>query len=238
MSGHAAPAGHDGVDPESVAEERPDIRERMERMYRPQLLIYDLTRKYYLFGRDAVIASLDARPGERLIDVGCGTGRNLEAIARRYPGVELFGLDAAGAMLETTEKRFRRLGLPTPLLARATAEELDPQALFGIGCADHVLFSYSLSMMDEPRLALERAALALAPGGRLHVVDFGPMDGLPRPLAGLMRGWLARFDVHHRPEIAPTLRQLAQVHAGSTRRRRLAGGYAEILRLERAPASR
>ena len=220
------------IDAESVPADRPDIRDRMERMYRPQLLIYDLTRKYYLLGRDAVIASLDAMPGERLIDVGCGTGRNLEAIARRYPGVELFGVDAAAAMLETAEKRFGRHDLPAPRLARATAEALDPEALFGIDGADHVLFSYSLSMMDDPRLALERAALALVPGGRLHVVDFGPMDGLPRPFAGLMRSWLARFEVHHRPEIAPTLRQLAQIHAGTTRRRRLAGGYAEILQLE------
>lgn len=236
MSGNAAPAARDGIDAGADGAGRLDIRDRMERMYRPQRLIYDLTRKYYLLGRDTVIASLDARPGQRLIDVGCGTGRNLEAIARRYPGLELFGLDAAGVMLETTEKRFRRQGLAPPRLVRATAEALDPQALFGIDAADHVLFSYSLSMMDTPRLALERAASVLAPGGRLHVVDFGPMDGLPRPVASLLRGWLARFEVHYRPEIAPVLRQLAQIHAGTTRRQRLGGGYAEILRLERAAA--
>jgi S-adenosylmethionine-diacylgycerolhomoserine-N-methlytransferase len=211
-----------------------DIRERMERMYRPQRLIYDLSRKYYLFGRDELLATLAARPGERLVDVGCGTGRNLEAIAHRYPGVALYGLDAANVMLETTQRRFARQRLTPPRLVRASAEALDLPAFFGIETVEHVLFSYSLSMMDQPALALERAAAALAPGGRLHVVDFGPMDGLPRPLAGMLRGWLRRFSVHHRPEIAPCLRQCAQLHGGTVSRRRLRGGYAEIIRLERS----
>ena len=206
----------------------------MERMYRPQRLIYDLTRKYYLVGRDRLIAELRARPGERLVDIGCGTGRNLEAIARVYPGTRLFGLDAANVMLEMTSKRFAKAALPAPGLARGRAEALDPEAQFGIAAADHVLFSYSLSMMDDPVLALERAAGCLALGGRLHIVDFGPMDGLPRSAAALLRVWLARFDVHHRPEVALTLRQLAQSDGGTMTRTRLARGYAEILHFHRS----
>jgi S-adenosylmethionine-diacylgycerolhomoserine-N-methlytransferase len=212
-----------------------DVKDRMERMYRPQRLIYDLTRKHYLLGRDTLIEGLDARPGEVLIDIGCGTGRNLEAIARRHPGTRLFGLDAATVMLETTARRFAKAGLPAPGLARAAAEDLAPETQFGVEAAHHVLFSYSLSMMDDPIRALSRAAAALAPGGRLHVVDFGPMDGLPRPLAAGLRTWLARFGVHHRPAVAATLRQIAQVRGGATNRRRLAGGYAEILQLRRPP---
>jgi S-adenosylmethionine-diacylgycerolhomoserine-N-methlytransferase len=208
----------------------------MERMYRPQALIYDLTRKYYLLGRDQLIAALDLRPGERLVDVGCGTGRNLEAIQHRYPGGQLFGLDAAPVMLETTQKRFARRGLEPPVLAQCAAESLDLPGLIGIAAADHILFSYSLSMMDDPVLVLAKAASALAPGGRLHVVDFGPMDGLPRVLALAMQAWLARFGVHHRPEVAATLRQQAQRLGGTMRRQRLAGGYAEILTLQLAPA--
>jgi S-adenosylmethionine-diacylgycerolhomoserine-N-methlytransferase len=210
-----------------------DIHDRMERMYRPQRLIYDLTRKYYLFGRDQLIDQLNLRHGDRLIDIGCGTGRNLEAIARRYPGARLFGLDAATVMLETTAKRFTKAGLAAPGLARGSAETLDPQSLFGLPAADHILFSYSLSMMDDPVLALHRAVGALAPAGQLHIVDFGAMDGLPRPVAAGMTAWLARFGVHHRPELAPTLRQLAQITGGSMHRRRLAFGYAEILLFRR-----
>ena len=206
----------------------------MERTYRPQRLIYDLTRKYYLLGRDRVIDELAAVPVERIVDVGCGTGRNLEAIARAYPGTRMFGLDAANVMLETTAARFAKADLAAPGLARAAAERLDPRAHFGIEAAEHVLFSYSLSMMDDPVRALERAAACLAPGGRLHVADFGPMDGLPKPLARAMRGWLAHFAVQYRPELAATLRQLAQIAGGSASRTRLSFGYAEILRLRRS----
>jgi S-adenosylmethionine-diacylgycerolhomoserine-N-methlytransferase len=106
----------------------------------------------------------------------------------------------------------------------------------GIAAADHILFSYSLSMMDDPALVLVKATSALASGGRLHVVDFGPMDGLPRVFALAMQAWLARFGVHHRPEVAATLRQEAQRLGGGLRRKRLAGGYAEILTLRLAAA--
>lgn len=82
----------------------PEIAEHaglMDRVYRRQRHIYDFTRKYYLFGRDKLIGQLALGPSETLVEVGCGTARNLIAIARCYPGARLFGLDASEAMLET-----------------------------------------------------------------------------------------------------------------------------------------
>ena len=57
--------------------------ERMERMYRWQRHVYDLSRKYYLWGRDRLVAELDLGATETLLEVGCGTARNLVAIADR-----------------------------------------------------------------------------------------------------------------------------------------------------------
>ena len=64
---------------------RPDSADHsdlMDRIYRHQRYIYDITRKYYLFGRDRMIRELDLKPGDRLVEVGCGTARNLVRIAK------------------------------------------------------------------------------------------------------------------------------------------------------------
>jgi len=64
-----------------------DAAVRMDRQYRWQRHIYDLTRKPYLLGRDRLVAELLPTPGARVLEIGCGTGRNLIRIARTYPRV-------------------------------------------------------------------------------------------------------------------------------------------------------
>jgi len=186
-----------------------DIRRRTDRMYRPQKRINDLTRRCCLLGRDRLIAELDARPGQTVLDVGCGTGRNLALIGQRYPAARLFGLDAAEPMLEVAAARLRRACVRAEL-ARGVAEELDPEALFGHrGGFDHVTISYCLSMVDDPECAVQAAFRCLALAGTLHVVDFGDMAGLPRWFRRGIAAWLRRFGVRHRPAVEATLRALA-----------------------------
>ncbi|MDX5362176.1 MAG: class I SAM-dependent methyltransferase, partial [Alphaproteobacteria bacterium] len=80
--------------------------ERMDRMYRYQRHIYDLTRKYYLLGRDRAIEGLRLPSRGRLLEVGCGTGRNLLAAHRRYPEARLYGLDISAQMLASAHRHF------------------------------------------------------------------------------------------------------------------------------------
>lgn len=214
----------------------PDIRQRMARMYRPQKHIYDLTRRCYLLGRDRLIGGLDLRRGQTVLDIGCGTGRNLALIGARWPHAQLYGLDAAEPMLQVARGRLRRDGVRATL-AHGVAENLDPALTFGSRGFDHVTISYCLSMVDDPAAALRSAAAALRPGGTLHVVDFGDMAHLPRWFAGLMRVWLARFHVRHRPEVAPTLRRIAEQHGGKLAETQIARRYALLYRL-RLPAQR
>ena len=83
----------------------------MDRMYRYQRHIYDLTRKYYLLGRDRLIRRLNPRCGARILEIGCGTGRNLILAARKYPTARLYGIDVSNEMLASASHAIARAGL-------------------------------------------------------------------------------------------------------------------------------
>ena len=178
----------------------------MDRIYRRQRYLYDFTRKYYLFGRDRLIRQMALRPGARVIEVGCGTARNLIKIAQTYPGVKLYGLDASAEMLATARQSIARAGLDGRVkLVQAYAEELSP-GLFGeTEPFDAAIFSYSLSMIPDWKQALRAALGALDTGGKLHIVDFGDLKGLGRPVERILRLWLGLFHVAPREELLTTL---------------------------------
>ena len=92
----------------SVATQDGGHAELMDGVYRWQRHIYDLTRKYYLLGRDGLIAGLDVPPGGTVLELGCGTGRNLLLAARCYRQSRLFGLDISNEMLETARVALAR----------------------------------------------------------------------------------------------------------------------------------
>jgi S-adenosylmethionine-diacylgycerolhomoserine-N-methlytransferase len=180
----------------------------MDRVYRRQKHIYDLTRKYYLFGRDRLIARLDARPGESVLELGCGTGRNLVQVERAWPDVRLYGLDISQEMLTLAAAKLGNRAR----LAAGDATAFDPQSLFGTAGFDHVVLSYALSMIPDWQGTIAHAAGLLAPGGRLHIVDFGDLTDLPRPLSALLRGWLRLFHVTPRDDMSVHAARIAASH--------------------------
>lgn len=182
----------------------------MDKVYRRQRYIYDFTRKYYLFGRDRLIRGLDLQPDARVVEVGCGTARNLVRMARRYPGRHFFGLDASQAMLETAARATARAGLERQIfLAHGYAEALSPEMFGQTERFDDIVFSYSLSMIPDWKQALSAAAAVLSPHGRIHIVDFGDLGGLVTPARNLLLHWLALFHVEPRAELLATLEKAA-----------------------------
>ena len=183
--------------------------ELMDRVYRHQRHIYDLTRKHYLLGRDHLIDRLEPPAGSHVLELGCGTGRNLIAAARRYPGARFHGVDISGAMLATAQRRIAAAGLDGRiLLAQDDATRVDP-ALLGQQRFDRVFFSYSLSMMPAWRQALAHGASLLAPDGRLSLVDFGQQDGLPPWFRALLFAWLQKFHVDPPAGLADAVAKIA-----------------------------
>lgn len=203
-------------------------------MYRRQRHIYDATRKFYLLGRDDLIAALAPPAGGSVLEVGCGTGRNLIKMARLYPQARFYGLDISHEMLVTARASIARAGLADRIvLAQADATNFDPQALFGRAVFDRVAISYALSMIPPWRDVLRHAAQIVAPGGVLHVVDFGDQAGLPIAFKRILDRWLALFHVTPRLTLAhdvSALGQELQMKASSRPRFR---GYAIAARLDR-----
>ena len=187
-----------------------DAAALMDRMYRRQRHIYDLSRKFYLLGRDEAITRLHASPCDKMLEIGCGTGRNLVKLAQAYPKTRLFGLDVSREMLATAAASTARAGLTSRIaLAQADATALDPRGIFGCANFERVMISYALSMIPPWREALAQALDVVAPGGSLEIVDFGGCAGLPRPFkAGLML-WLAAFDVAPRENLSDAFAALA-----------------------------
>lgn len=125
--------------------------------------IYDATRWTFLFGREGILHRIAkiAKP-ERILEVGCGTGRNLSSLQRIFPQAEITGLDLSGDMLDVA----RRKTDGVRLIQQAYEKPLTGQY-------DLVLFSYALTMFNPGwENAIQAAKADLRPGGLLAIVDF------------------------------------------------------------------
>ena len=218
---------------DSTPESTDDTKRRMDAMYRVQRHIYDLTRKYYLLGRDQMIAELGAKPGQIVCEMGCGTGRNLIAMARRYPDVAFYGIDASEEMLRTATRSIDRAGLNHRItLGHGFAQTVDPAALFGLPRQpEHIVFSYALSIIPPWRESLEHAVEILPSGGTLHAVDFGPLSGWPSWFQGVLRWWLSLFHVAHRPGVGTWFDAQRALPGNRYEKGTVLGEYAELHRL-------
>jgi S-adenosylmethionine-diacylgycerolhomoserine-N-methlytransferase len=182
----------------------------MDNVYRYQRHIYDATRHHYLLGRDRLIAELAPPPGGAVLEIGCGTGRNLIALAKRYPAAKLYGIDISTEMLRTAKAAVARHGVYDRIrLAEADAVTFNAVELFSRGAFDRIFFSYTLSMIPDWTGALAHAASLLKPGGRLQVVDFGPCDAVPLHAKSALYWWLKLFHVQPRLELDSALHNLA-----------------------------
>jgi len=199
----------------------------MDAIYRNQRHFYDLTRKYYLLGRDHLIENLNPPEGGAVLEMGCGTGRNLVAAARRYPDVRFVGLDISDHMLETARATVHKAGLAGGITL-VQGDASNPVALDAVGPAayDRVFFSYTLSMMPIWREAIAAGLGRLSDNGQLMAVDFGQQEQLPGWFRSLLFRWLQAFHVTPRADLEAVLEEAAKTRGRALHTRSLYRGYA------------
>jgi S-adenosylmethionine-diacylgycerolhomoserine-N-methlytransferase len=183
-----------------------DHAARMENFYAGQAEAYDDFRRRLLKGRQELWSLISPPAGGTWIDMGGGTGGNLDYFERISSGAagnatkgvphsapQLAGLgkvivlDLSHSLLEVAKKRIAVKGWTNVETALADATTFQPPG----GPVDVVTFSYSLTMIPDWFAAIENALTILKPGGTIGVVDFYvsrkfAADGLVR------HGWMTR----------------------------------------------
>lgn len=206
-----------------------EIFEKMDRMYRYQRYFYDLTRKYYLLGRDRLLKEMQIGDGESVLEVGCGTGRNLLILAEKRPRAHFFGLDASAAMLETAQRRIKAKSISNVRLEKALADDFSFDETFGLNEKfDAIFFSYSISMIPSWKDSIENALCNIKPGKSLYIVDFYDQSRLPQWFRKILQSWLRQFHVEYPKELLPFLKKLENEEAGSLSVRSIFRSYSFI----------
>lgn len=165
-----------------------DHATRMESFYAGQAEAYDDFRRRLLQGRRELWDAIQPPDQAHWIDMGGGTGANLEFFGDRIDSLaKVSVVDLSPSLLRVAEQRVAQRGWHNVETIEADATQFEPPD----GPVDVVTFSYSLTMIPDWFAAIENARRILKPGGLIGVVDFyvarkHPADGLRR------HGWLTR----------------------------------------------
>jgi ubiquinone/menaquinone biosynthesis C-methylase UbiE len=125
--------------------------------------------------KSALLDGAGLEPGQRVLDVGCGTGTLACMAAERVPGMEVHGLDGDPAILERARRKATRRGMGIRFTQAMSFELPFPDDYF-----DHVLSTLLFHHLDSDakQRTLAEILRVLKPGGRLHVADWGRAQDL------------------------------------------------------------
>jgi SAM-dependent methyltransferase len=151
----------------------------MDQQQRVAQLFDDLAETYDAVGVEffqpiasGLVAALAPTVGQRALDVGCGRGAALFALAAAVgPNGSAVGLDVAPRMVEATIDEAARAGL---LVDARVGDAMAPD--LPAGSVDVVASSLVLFFLPDPSTALRRWRELLVDGGRVGVSTFGPYD--------------------------------------------------------------
>jgi phosphatidylethanolamine/phosphatidyl-N-methylethanolamine N-methyltransferase len=151
-----------------LLEHSPDVAARKDtniayKIYAP---VYDrVFAPSFAEGHTRMIEALDAQPGERVLEVGVGTGISL----RHYVlGVKVDALDFSAAMLKKAQKRLDK----GEVVAEVRLHQMDAHKLeFDDDTFDHAVVAHAIAVVAEPEVVLREMMRVTRPGGKLVVVN-------------------------------------------------------------------
>lgn len=176
----------------------PGVRiEHARQAYRRYAGVYDaLFGPILQPGRRAVIEALGCRPGERVLEVGVGTGLSLPMYP---PFVRITGIDISREMLRKARERVARQGLAN---VRGLVEMDAERMSFGDASFDRVAAMYVVSVVQHPERVMAELRRVCRPGGEIlvvnHVRSSNPLLGaVEKGLAPLSSklGWHPDFEL-------------------------------------------
>jgi SAM-dependent methyltransferase len=149
--------------------------------------------------RKRAVDQLNLRQGDRVLEVGCGTGRNFPFLRDAVGSAgRIYGVDLSEGMLRRARKLCQRHQWTNFVLIEADAANYATQELF-----DGVLFSFSYNVMPHHRSVLRQVWKQLRPGGRLVILDARLPPGLIGKLIRPFATWLMKQTLLGNPLIRP-----------------------------------
>ncbi len=119
--------------------------------------------------RRAMVAAVEARPDQRVLDVATGTGLVARALVESY-GCRVVGLDQSAPMLA---RAYAKVAADSRLAGRVELVEGQAEEMpFADGEFDHLTFTYLLRYVDDPASTMRELARVVRPGGRIACLEF------------------------------------------------------------------
>lgn len=144
---------------------------RIDKYYKFHSLIYDSTRWTFLFGRKRIIEmTSELSEKSKILEIGCGTGRNLKILADKYKNSEIIGVDLSAEMIKKAKVKLNDYE-NIKLINQPFSQNLFSDKF------DIILFSYCLTMVNPGwEEFIELADGLLNANGKIAVVDFYKTD--------------------------------------------------------------
>ncbi len=182
----------------NLEHEKSQQAHRISNYYKLHAKIYDASRWSFLFGRKTILKLIpfSADAAIKIIEVGCGTGINLQKLANQFPNAQIIGYDVSGDMINESKKKIDIFGDRVRLICAPYGDNLKAES----ENADCILFSYCLTMVNpQYNELIERARVDLKQNGVIAVVDFYDSN------SNLFKNWMAVNHVRMEQHLSPHL---------------------------------